>query len=155
MIRREDRLRRLAELRLVQHDAAVMHLRGAQTALHSAETEVSQAEAASRHARLRRNEATESGSTQDWLLSCAEAELCSIGAMQRRAARAQASGAVQDAAAGEAAARRNRKQIDVTLDRVKREMHYASVRAEQRTLDEAVRLLKHVAPAGAGQHRTL
>ncbi len=155
MISREGRLRRLAELRVVQHDVAVTHLRGAQTSLLTAEAAVLQAEAAARHARTLRSASTEGGTTQDWLLACAEAELSSLKIVQRNAARTEARAAVHTAATGEATARRERKQIDVTLERVKREMGFESARAEQRTLDEVARLLKNPLALVTGQHSRL
>ncbi len=141
MTPREHRLHRLAELREKQHDVSVMHLRAAQSSLRAAETAVSDANATVGAAVTYRNDALRQGSA-DWLLACAEAELCGVTLKKRDAARASARIAVDAAAIHETEARRERKQMDTTLSRIRREISIASVRAEQRALDEAARIMR-------------
>ena len=142
MTPREHRLRRLADLREKQHSVAVVHLRTAQAELHAAKRAVLQAEQAVRDARCSALAAATDGNTGEWLAASAEAELYRFRSNQHRAAQTQAILAVNAAATQEEAARRERKQMEFTLDRVRREMAIESARGEQRRLDEAARLLK-------------
>ena len=131
MTPREHRLRRLVELREKQHDVTVVHLRSAQAELHASEIAVSQAEEAARAVRNQGRAAAISGNAEDWLLASAEGELSSLDIRQRHAVRARAGLAVDAAAEQEAAARLERKQMEFTLDRIRREAESEAARAEQ------------------------
>ena len=143
MTARQHRLHRLCELREMQHDVSVGHLRGAQAELCSAEIAVQQAEEEVRAARNMARAATIGGDANDWLLASAEGELCAFNVQKRQAIRARASLAVDAAAKREEESRRERKQMEYTLDRIRAEVQAEAARAEQRTLDEAARLKRN------------
>ncbi len=145
MTPREHRLRRLVALREKQHDLTVVHLRGAQAELQAAEHEVSKANEAVRDVRNQGRAAAITGNTVEWLLTLAEAELTNLTVLHRKAECVRAASAVNVAAEQEATARRERRQMEVTLDRVRLQVHTASARAEQHVLDESFRMVRRPA----------
>ena len=141
MTAREHRFQRLVHLREMQHGVSVTHLRAVQNDLRAAETAVSEAHETARDAVTCRN-ASMNGGSGDWLLASAEVELCAAALQQRTMARASARLAVNNAAQVEAERRRERKQMELALDHMRRDTHLELARAGQRTLDEAARIMR-------------
>ena len=146
MTPREARLCRLASLRERQHDAAALQLRIRRGQLAAAEAARSEAQDCVRGAQLARIAASACGDTESWLLASAEAEVFALSAASHQAMAAGASAAAQQAARDEADARRECKQMEATLDTVRRAVAERSARTEQHTLDEIARL-QHAASA--------
>lgn len=139
MTARETSLLRLAQLRERQHDVASLHLRAARGNLAVAEAALSASQEHVRSARRRQIDAATVGNAEEWLLSCAEMEAGTLTVSAHHAVVAQAMFAVQLALQAEATARRERKQMEVTLEAVQRARAEKTSRAEQATLDEVAR----------------
>ena len=146
MTPREARLLRLVHLRERQHDVAALHLRAARQDLAAAEAALHKIREQARAALLCRVAAEEN--PEEWLLACADVEGASllIGRLQAECVRAVA--AVQQAAEAESTARRERKGMELTLQAARHASAAQAARAEQRTLDEIVRL-QALASAGS------
>ena len=119
-----------------------MHLRGAQAELQAAEYAVTDAKEAARAVRNQGRAAAINGDTSEWLLTLAEAEICNLTIQRRRGDCARATAAVNAAAERETTARRERKQMELVLDRIRLETCTEAARAEQRNLDETFRMVR-------------
>lgn len=140
MTLREKRLLRLAHLRERQHDIAAVQLRAARSSLAVAQSSVKDAQERARAAGAGRLAAASDSEPDEWLLACLEADAALLAARNGLARLARATAVVQQAAELEAAARRERKQMEATLESVQLECAEAAARADQRTLDEVARL---------------
>jgi hypothetical protein len=143
MTRREVRVQRLAELRRLQHDAAAMTLRTSRGLLHAAEA----AHEAERHSaavsRGQMGVALQAGNRDAWLLQCSDTAWSNLATARCIRERDAAKKAVGEAVARETEARRESMQMQACLERLQQTTVQESARAEQRWLDEAVRLAQH------------
>jgi hypothetical protein len=140
MTPRERRMLRLVGLRERQHDVAALHLRAAQGYLVRAESAVNDAQERTRAAQLHRLAAGVDNDPNEWLIACADAELSTLIAGHEHAHVVRAKALVQQASEAEATARRERKQMETTLELVQRDSAEQVVRAELVALDEIVRM---------------
>jgi hypothetical protein len=142
MTSRERRLHRLFELRTQQHHATTGVLRVARAQLDEVELML-------QRSRQQRYEAHENVARvlshqdhQGWLLANADAEFLKLSRNTHENQRAEATSAVEAAAAQEAYARRERKQMERTCDLVSKEEAALASRAAQQHLEETARLVR-------------
>ena len=139
MTARGQRLRRILHLRVQMHDAAALDLRVANGTLQAAEEALRQVNLAAQGSRDRLRVTKSERATDDWLMSCADAEFYKLSAAAHAKRIAEATVVMNAAAGREMDARRERRQMEVTLAAVWREDTYAAARAEQKRLDESSR----------------
>ena len=141
MTSREHRLQRLVDLRTQQHQATTAQLRAARALLEEAERTMQQGMQQARDAHGNMARTLSQQDQQGWLLACADAEFSKLSISMGAQKQAKAAELVEAAAAREADARRERKQMEKTLERIAKEEATLASRSEQQHLDEIARLL--------------
>ena len=141
MTSREHRLQRLVDLRTQQHQATTAQLRAARALLEEAERTMQQGMQQARDAHGKMARTLSQQDQQGWLLACADAEFSKLAISMGTQKQAKAAELMEAAAAREADARRERKQMEKTLELIAKEEVTLASRAEQQHLDETARLL--------------
>ena len=141
MNERTQKWMRLTGLRQRQHEMSVLGLREAQAALQVQEDALETLRQAERQVHLRRSDLSHVPTATDWLLSCADTELCLMQIDRLCATRERAVAGVADAAQREQTARRERKQMETTLETAQRTTLAEAAKVEQQQMEEASRVL--------------
>jgi flagellar biosynthesis chaperone FliJ len=141
MTERERRLKRLVDLRTRQHDAAIVELRVARSVLDEAELTIQQGLQQARDAHDNISQTLTHQDQHGWLLACADAEFSKLAITAGTQRLAEAAALLEAAASKETDARRERKQMEKTLELVQQDVAAMATRAEQHQLDETSRLL--------------
>jgi phage protein D len=140
MTPRETRMLRLVGLRERQHDVAALNLRAAQGNLLRAESAMNEAQERTRAAQFCRLAAGVDDIPDEWMIACGDIEVSTLIAGNRYAHVVRAKALVQQASEAEATARRERKQMEATLEYIQRDSAERARRAELIALDEIVRM---------------
>lgn len=146
-----QRIQRLVRLREQQHLLTAVELRAARHMLHSEEEALASVSRQMQHARNDLHQAQQSGLVNDWLLACADTELCKAAAGRHNARRVTAQQAVDDAANLETAARTATKQMERNFEHARRTEVHAASRVEQLRLDEVAQNLRRFSRSSQSQ----
>jgi flagellar biosynthesis chaperone FliJ len=151
MTTRERRLHRLVELRSRQHDGTMIELCAANAILHEVELKLRQS--VEEHGLARDNMVLML--TQDdqegWLLACAADRVSNLSIHNEEERRVDAASAVETVSQREANARRERRQMELTLEHTSKAREAIDARAEQQQMDE---LTRHVRAASSSSFRS-
>lgn len=155
MSRVERRLRRLLTLRALQHDATIIEVRAASALLEEAESGLRQGVQHRIDAHHDMANALMHHDHRDWLLACAKSELSKVSIGRCELGRENAARDLEIAVAKEGVARRELRQMELTLDNASKASAEDCSRAEQQQLDEAYRVVRAASsnPLNSGRFR--
>ncbi len=137
-----QRVLRLVRLREQQHLLTAVELRTAKHMLQNEDDALARVGRQVQGARDDFHHAQQTGVVDDWLLACAETELCKAASTYHVGRRVTAQKVVDEAARFEAAARTASKQMQRTFEQSRFTEACNEARAEQMRLDEVVRNLR-------------